>query len=487
VRPLPSIACLLLLGCDQPLPDQPGAGSATSVSVSVEPSAELDAIPAVCRLRIRAGVPLAPDDVVFVQGELSRYYLGRIRDRDLPATLLERVVPHLSWSDDGGVVIAPSVSLTPGARYALATPSDGLVASLTVDESASPPLARLFPLADAVGGTRHAVYCAPEPVDFSRSGDGLLLQPEAVPVAALPGVDARGTLADRCVTLAAARDVAPDRVLAPPPLARGQALDPSPLVSVAPAVPSPVLCGDGQLEFGPACITVDDDRAVVQSLDEGTLWSIVRHDEPFVRAVAPGARFLLGGLSPSSSELLDVELFDLHGNAWAGAFTLVTGAARSHVVINEVMANPLGSEPEQEWVELANDGSAPVDLAGFALADAGGSVTLPSAWLPPGSFALLVREDFVADDGTDVAPPPETALVRVTTLGKNGLSNAGEALELRRPDESVASRFPAQPKPKSGISVARRTSGSLDDDPDAFAQSADPGASPGTPNVLAEP
>ena len=33
-----------------------------------------------------------------------------------------------------------------------------------------------------------------------------------------------------------------------------------------------------------------------------------------------------------------------------------------HVVINEVLANPVGGEPAQEWVELYNDGRAPAVL-----------------------------------------------------------------------------------------------------------------------------
>src|SRR5690606_43774 len=111
---------------------------------------------------------------------------------------------------------------------------------------------------------------------------------------------------------------------------------------------------------------------------------------------------------------------------WSGSelraeVSIATGAARPRIVIDEVLANAAGPEPMQEWVELVNDGLEPVDTEGLALEDLGGSTPLPSAILAPGARAIVAREDFVLDDGLDVAVSPDVVVLRVEQLGKNGL------------------------------------------------------------------
>ena len=64
--------------------------------------------------------------------------------------------------------------------------------------------------------------------------------------------------------------------------------------------------------------------------------------------------------------------------------------------------------------------------------DSTGATALPAETLPKGAFALVVREDYVADSLDDLPPAPGTLLLRVPRLG-NGLSNSGEALRLEAP------------------------------------------------------
>jgi hypothetical protein len=161
-----------------------------------------------------------------------------------------------------------------------------------------------------------------------------------------------------------------------------------------------------------------------------------------------------------------------------------TGPLEPHVVLNEVLANPLGPEPEQEWVELFNDGLGTVSLDAWTLEDVGGQTALPSFALSPGQFALIVPVGYDKTSTVDIPPAPNVPLLFVEKLGTNGLANAGEPLLLRAPDGQVVSTFPAVPKPKAGVSVARRVPGALDWEPEAFARHADPGASPGAANQL---
>jgi hypothetical protein len=139
------------------------------------------------------------------------------------------------------------------------------------------------------------------------------------------------------------------------------------------------------------------------------------------------------------------------------------------VVLNEVLANPVGPEPYQEWVELYNDGQIETSLAGYRILDIGGETVLPDVLLPAGQFGVVVSEKFVEDDEVDVAPPPGALLVRVPALGKSGLSNSGELLRLVDPKGQTISRFPALPKPKAGQSVSRRTPDAPDGVSSSFA------------------
>jgi hypothetical protein len=155
-----------------------------------------------------------------------------------------------------------------------------------------------------------------------------------------------------------------------------------------------------------------------------------------------------------------------------------------HVVINEVLADPRGPEPAQEWVELYNDGLEQAVIGGWTFEDSGGSVALDAIPIPVGTYLLLVREDFDPVSDADVPPPEGAPLFRVAGLGKNGLSNTGEQLTLRDASGRLVSRFPALPKPKAGVSVARREPWLADDDPRGFAYHAGVGASPGGPNQV---
>jgi hypothetical protein len=151
-------------------------------------------------------------------------------------------------------------------------------------------------------------------------------------------------------------------------------------------------------------------------------------------------------------------------------------------VLNEVLANAVGPEPEQEWVEIVNDGQVAAALGGWVVSDIGGEVALPDVLLNAGGYALIVNDDYDGSGKYDPAPAPDTLLVRVPKLGKNGLSNEGEPLELTDPEGVVRSRFPKVPKPKAGRSVMRSQPLSPDDDEGSFVLGEEGASTPGGPN-----
>ncbi len=165
------------------------------------------------------------------------------------------------------------------------------------------------------------------------------------------------------------------------------------------------------------------------------------------------------------------------------AGSLRAPALRPTIAITEVLANPAGSEVAQEFVEIMNFGATPVAVGGFVLYDAAAGDVLSALTLDPGGFALLVPGGFNPAGSRDVAPREGTPLLRVDgRLGKDGLGNEGEAVELRGPDGLVISRYGGwvnvTPAAWSGKSVHRGPGPEACDHPGSWSQtprSATPG------------
>ncbi len=469
---LPAFAAVCgLAACRPPLPDPSASPTDADAGVVVEPPADPGAIHPVSRLRFAAS---GSDDVLLVRGALSSYHLGKLRERDLPKTLLERVVPARRWAAGDQHTLRPLVLLELGETYSLASAERGLLAQLVVRADPVPVLERVWPPMGAGASPDYWLFCGEAPADVT--GEQLAwLEPGPHPVWA------RAEGLGHCLSLTSAEPAAPVGALVPPLAALGLALSPAVLDAVPGAPSAPLACAGSEIPLGPGCAAVLDDRALVRTAGVPTLWSLSGE-----LVVASGGRLVVRGLPPASLQTLSVWVRDPFAELFRGEVTFATGAPQPHVVISEVFANPNGPEPAAEWVELTNDGSESVDLSLFELRDQGGAVALPPYVLAPGAFALLARSDYEPDTGPDPKPFADTAIVRVKALGKNGLSNSGEALELVRADGVVVSRFPALPKPKPGVSVARRTPWTFDDDPAGFGLHAPPGASPGQANVVAE-
>lgn len=482
-----------LAGCDYGLPlprggaqGGGGAGGAGAVTVSVEPGAPLDALPRSARLRITAGGAIDPATVALVTGEVGPVQLRHIAQQDPSSALQERIVPALVWRDGEAVVLAPSTLLAPGERYTLAVGS--LLERIelrTAATDAAPVLSRTWPPAGSVSREPFAVWCGEGalpaidvPVRLQPNGPAGHLRRGAVPSGA----------GQRCVRFEAAPGAKGEGTswLAPPAVASldgavVMGLEPALLATgAAPSAMPSLACETGEIAFGPGCARIADDRLFGRSPEAPLLWAVAGAGADAAIAVGAGDPFTIAGLPPSTDVILDISAVDERGTRLRMLTSAVTASPMPHLILNEVLANPLGPEPASEWVEIVNDGPLAAELEGHVLADGGGETPLPKATLAPGAFALIVNEAFVEDDGIDPVPQTGVLILRVPHLGKNGLANAGELITLKDPTGSVLSRFPAVPKPKAGMSLTRRAPSA----PDAVASSFVLAApTPGGPNA----
>jgi hypothetical protein len=230
-------------------------------------------------------------------------------------------------------------------------------------------------------------------------------------------------------------------------------------------------------------VRVLDDRLVGRAPAAPLLWAVHGGGIDTASATNASDPFVLTGLSPATAVSIAVSAIDTAGRVSRTTLATKTAAPMAHLVLNEVLANPIGPEPAEEWVELVNDGSVAADLKGFVLVDLGGETPLPAAFLAPHAYALLVGADYVANDGFDPLPAGGTLLLQVPRVGKSGLSNDGEPLTLRDASGAIVSTFPAAPKPKSGLSVSR-VAPSAPDVPASFVVTL---PTPGAPNGAATP
>ncbi len=471
------LALVLLSSCAELA--VPTAPPTLESSVLVEPLGDLEAAPAVLRLRA-AGVigRSALADLRLFEGSLSAYYLRRLATREVPESLLEREIPVAVWADATDAVVAP-VRALPSGRYSLVTPELGLLAEVAVDDALVPWLERLWPPRSDSYGSGFAVFCGsdaplarPGPVTLEPSGAGAELR---------PGIGVADLFPDRCVSLEPSAPGPEGALALPPALAGGVGFEPLPSVLTSEGV-APVTCEPGQLALGPACAVLDDDRVELRAPDEPALF-VIEEPTPLLGVAAPGASLIVRGLEPGIPVRFRASAFDRAG-VGTSIDRLLTGAERrAHVVINEVLSNPAGPEEGGEWLELVNDGREPVELEGFELRDAGGAVSLPVARIAPGEHVLLVARGFAPDVELDVSPAAGTRTLELEELGRSGLSNGGELLRLSDASGRVVSRFPALKASQAGVSLARRVPEAPDDEASSFGLHAAPGASPGAPNT----
>jgi hypothetical protein len=190
-----------------------------------------------------------------------------------------------------------------------------------------------------------------------------------------------------------------------------------------------------------------------------------------------------GGLAADTAHALHVELRDAAGNTLARTFTVRTLPPLAKLAISEVLADPLGAEPQQEFVELLNYGKGAIDLLGFSLGDRSdmpGAAIERSARVEAQARALLVADGYDPRAPDDAPPRPGALLVRVgRALGSAGLRNAGEALFLRDALGRRISAAPNTPPPRPGVCTVRVGAEMRSGEPDAFDYAAGQRCTPG--------
>jgi hypothetical protein len=189
-------------------------------------------------------------------------------------------------------------------------------------------------------------------------------------------------------------------------------------------------------------------ESLVLSLEVG------EHTEPIEGSgtIEAGVRVDDPGVRPGDDIAVRVVALDLAGNASAVESTVAAGPSFDPLVpwlvLTEVLANPLGPEPAQEFVELLNVGAS-VEVDGLWLADRSWAEVaaelaegdgppgdpVPAFALDAGAFAVVVGSGYTEGLGKDPDPAPAVQVIHLdSSIAEGGLKNAGEPLTLYRAD-----------------------------------------------------
>jgi hypothetical protein len=179
-------------------------------------------------------------------------------------------------------------------------------------------------------------------------------------------------------------------------------------------------------------------------------WAVARVGPGLLFAPGLGTRHELGAsireLAEGATVSATVELRDLAGNRLEVVGETAIMTAHPGWAIAEVLANPRGPEPVQEWVELLRVGSEGASLLGLRLGDESGQDELPDTIVGPGQRAVVASAGYDPTAPEDVAPAPGSVLVRISgsTIGQGGLANGGERVILVDAAGGVLSTFTAR-------------------------------------------
>lgn len=453
-RILPSLFPVLLFSsaCNQALlPERSG------LTLEEESGEALESVPRVARFRLLGAGAIALEDIWLVSGDVSSVSQGKLERGEVPKTVEDHREPLIVWVEGEEIRLAPSTILEAGARYSLVAVGAGLIGTFAVSSEERPVL-RLWGSSFAPAGGE-AVYCTGAPPHLSTPLD---LDAFDQAPGFQRGVSVTGIGADYCVRAALPTD---EDIFLPPASVDEFLLEPTPIDLLPDVVPvdgtgSPSGC-EGSVQFHGGCAVVMQGAVMARVSAGYYFFSFAKKGtkestHEVVLEALTDQSIAFGPLEADSLYELSITRFSPGASSVEGeneVHTFESGPPAARFILTEVLADPLGSEPQAEWVEVMNAGTSAGSLGGLFLWDSGRGVPLPDVVLGPGEVGLIVRSDF--SFSSDVIPDAASVPVVVPTLGDNGLRNSGEEVSLRSEDGQILSSIPAIPA-RAGESVARR-------------------------------
>jgi len=456
---------LSVCACSEPTAELPrGVDNVSIAGVTHVPARDDGKISPIVRTAIELSAPIADARVFVIGGGADDADVLALAKNRATSALRAREIPAAAWLRGSRVFVQPSRALPAGRSTIVVIPEKlaALAVQLEVADDAPSMARRMWTdgksvtlCAERLGATLE------EAIELAPSGAAARI----VRHRDLPCFDVVGPVTNAVL----------------PPAIGAVFVDPStvpPPESSPPRAEPP--CPEDAYPLPPLCVRVDDDRIVIVGGAETKRFALGRFGELAVLAtITPGARHVVRGFPPLTKIPIELLVRDALGDHRI-AQTITTRRARRHVVLNEVLARPASGAATQRFVELVNDGDAPVELQGLVFRDGADEWELPEGVLAPRAFALITSADYVDGLAGDPAPPSGVLRIHVDALRVTG------TLSIAEPTGVVLSQFPPTTSTRT-VARGRRTPETPDDAPGAFGWDLRNSSTPGRENALAQP
>lgn len=115
--------------------------------------------------------------------------------------------------------------------------------------------------------------------------------------------------------------------------------------------------------------------------------------------------------------------------------SLLIRASSPTLLISEVLYDPPGTEPDEEWIELYNSASSPIELTDWTIGDnMSTEVISPTVTIPVGGCLVIAASEDFSTNYPDFTG--DIVFVADGRIG-NGLGNSGDRLILKDSEGTV--------------------------------------------------
>ncbi|MBN2802101.1 MAG: lamin tail domain-containing protein [Deltaproteobacteria bacterium] len=217
-------------------------------------------------------------------------------------------------------------------------------------------------------------------------------------------------------------------------------------------------CGENEEQNGSACLISGAESNFIRVATDEKSYIKYESEVENANLVELGELYslehliLLWGEAAASGITLPLKIEDINTNNTTIDLSLPPSTGVP-VSITEVMADPVGDEPLNEFVKITNYGTADVDLGGYMIDDNGdynGDI------LPEGTILHGNESAVITQTGSESGSDNIKIIYIPSSIGSNGLKNSeSETIELYDSEGFLISYMHTTLNPKEGCAIKR--------------------------------
>jgi hypothetical protein len=183
----------------------------------------------------------------------------------------------------------------------------------------------------------------------------------------------------------------------------------------------------------PACVVMGDSCVIDMKLSSETAGKIIADNLTIEGCIL--TQLPLPNQTTTTTTTIPPTTTTLPGNQT----TTTTLPSEGHVVINEFVADPVSGNSADEWIELYNPTSSPVNLNNWTITEGAGQVTVLSGTILPSGFFTIINPNGILNNDGDKLTLKDSGgiIVDMVAYGNFNDSNTADNAPAAEDPESV--------------------------------------------------